>query len=924
MHEGDDGASDSELDALAAAVLAGRVVDWDDAEARVPPPRRGLVRQLRALAGVAGFYRRLQGHGEHAPVFAVGTMWAHLRLERFLAAGSFGEVHVARDTRLDRLVALKLLRAADLPSTHDASAVLAEARRLARVRHPHVVTVYGAEQFGEHVGLWMELVPGESLADLVERQGPLPGSDVLRIARDLAGALAAVHGAGLVHGDVKAQNVMREDSGRIVLMDFGAGTDLWSPQGALAPAAFTPVYAAPELLRGGVATPASDLFSLGVLLHLLATGGYPRPLPSRRPAGVPPRLWAAVTRLMHANPAQRPSSAEAFAQALTSRRTRRREWLAAAVLLALVSAGLAWLQVRPHDRSAGPSDRPLQAVQRVPLQAYRVVGRPARDAALLPYADGAGNVALLDLETFTSREVVRADGARVAEFTALSADGTQVAYQWQQGEAYELRVANVSSGRSHVVLPAGDGSYPVPVDWSRDGSTLLVLHRQPDGVRELVVVPATGGAVRVLRRFPRAVPFSASLSPDGRHVAFDHRDDEPRERDIAVMEVASGRTWPLAVHDAWDAHPAWTPDGRGVLFQSARAGSVDAWLQPVRGGRPTGDPRVVARHLGRTMALGFSGESFYFLAQTSVINAMVAPLDPRTRRVGAPSPVAPGDEGAGAQPTWSPDGRRLAYLALRGPRGERGGHVVVVRDMTSGASREYGQQLGLFLPTLSWSPDGTRLLVRGTDAHNRAGLHVIELAGGQVRAALPGTITPPGPYGWSRDGRHVYVASAERGVLATDLTTGAMTERLTATDAGVRAVLRAVESTKGDALAFSGTLADGTSVLRVMESSGRRTELARGEPGESLAVQAWTADDRHVLFTRLKRTVAEPHALWQASRDGRERVSLGYAIAGWTQANPVSLRPDGRALAFTTGDVSFEVSRLVHFLSMPPPPARRF
>lgn len=923
MHEGDDVASDSTLDALAAAVLAGRPVDWDEAEARVPPPRRGLVRQLRALAGVAGFYRRLQGSGDHAPVFAVGTMWAHLRLERFLAAGAFGEVHVARDTRLDRLVALKLLRAADLPSTHDASAVLAEARRLARVRHPHVVTVHGAEHVGEHVGLWMELVPGESLADLVARQGPLPESDVLRIARDLAGALAAVHGAGLVHGDVKAQNVMREDTGRVVLMDFGAGTDLWSPQGASSPSALTPAYAAPELLRGAPATPASDLFSLGVLLHLLATGSHPRPLPARRPAGLPPRLWAAVTWLMHPDPGQRPSSADAFARTLAPRRSRRPEWLAAAVLLSVMAAGLAWLQVRRSDRPGGPGAPRLPAVQRVPLQAYRVVGRPARDVALLPYADVAGNVALLDLETFASREVVRADGARVAEFTALSADGTQVAYQWQQGEAYELRVANVSSGRSHVVLPAGDATYPVPVDWSRDGSTLLVLSRQPDGVRQLVVVPATGGTVRVLRRFPRAMPFSASLSPDGRHVAFDHRDDEPRERDVAVIEVASGRSWPLADHDAWDAHPAWTPDGRGVLFQSARAGSVDAWLQPVRGGRPTGEPRVVARHLGRTTALGFSGDSFYFLAQTSVINAMVAPLDPRTRRVGAPSPVAPGDEGASAQPTWSPDGRRLAYLALRGPRGERGGHVVVVRDMTSGASREYGQQLGLFLPNLSWSPDGTRLLVRGTDARNQTGLHVIELASGQVRAALPGTITPPGPYGWSRDGRQVQVAAGERGVLAIDLTTGAMTERLAATDAGVRAVLRAAESTKGDALAFSGRLTDGTSVLRVSEPAGRITELARGEPGESLVVQAWSPDDRHVLFTRVQRSRAEPHALWQASRDGRERVSLGHAIAGWTQANPVSLRPDGQALAYTSGDASFELSRLVHFLS-PPADPRRF
>ena len=100
-----------------------------------------------------------------------------------------------------------------------------EARRLARLRHEHVVQVYGAEEHDGRVGLWTELVRGESLEEIVQRSGPLGAREAALVGLDVCAALAAVHGAGLLHRDVKAQNVMREGGGRIVLMDFGTGED---------------------------------------------------------------------------------------------------------------------------------------------------------------------------------------------------------------------------------------------------------------------------------------------------------------------------------------------------------------------------------------------------------------------------------------------------------------------------------------------------------------------------------------------------------------------------------------------------------------------------------------------------------------------------------------------------------------------------
>jgi tetratricopeptide (TPR) repeat protein len=157
-----------------------------------------------------------------------------------------------------------------------ATRLLDEGRLLARVRHPNVVDVHGASIADGRVGLWMELVKGKTLARIVSEQGPMSAEEAAVIGMTLCRALAAVHGAGLLHRDIKAQNVMREERGRIVLMDLNLGReqdvlglDAWSDL------AGTPVYMPPEVLDGGPATVEGDIYSLGVLLYYLVTGTHP-------------------------------------------------------------------------------------------------------------------------------------------------------------------------------------------------------------------------------------------------------------------------------------------------------------------------------------------------------------------------------------------------------------------------------------------------------------------------------------------------------------------------------------------------------------------------------------------------------------------------------------------------------------------------
>jgi serine/threonine-protein kinase len=303
------------VDGLAEAVADGSAVDWDLAESNAGSPKeRKVIQQLRRLASVS------------ATVRAQAALWGPLQIRGEVGRGSFGVVYRAWDPRLEREVALKLIE------NRTTATVLKEGRLLARIRHPNVVTVFGADEFGGRAGIWMEFLTGRTLNAIVDEQGPFGPHEAALIGRDVCRALAAVHGQGVVHRDITAKNVMREAGGRTVLMDFGTGDQIAADGGA-APLAGTPLYLAPEVLTGAPSTAASDIYSLGVLLYYLASGEFPvvaaslEELRDAHAAGkrtavrdARPDLQAAfvqaVERALDADPANRYHSAGAFEAAL--------------------------------------------------------------------------------------------------------------------------------------------------------------------------------------------------------------------------------------------------------------------------------------------------------------------------------------------------------------------------------------------------------------------------------------------------------------------------------------------------------------------------------------------------------------------------------------------------------------------------------
>jgi len=221
-----DKPDEHDLRQVATAVSDGVAVDW----AHFPTPQApshatAVLREMAVLDRIAQFHRKeIESETPTDVRRAQETqtveheVWGHFRLLEKIGKGSFGVVYRARDMKLDSEVALKLLNSAfELPT---------EARNLARVRHPNVVTVYGTDQIDGRIGIWMEFVNGRTLGSLLKSNGPYGAREAAGIGVDLCRALAAVHAAGLVHGDVKAHNVMRAAGGRTVLMDFGTGKDL--------------------------------------------------------------------------------------------------------------------------------------------------------------------------------------------------------------------------------------------------------------------------------------------------------------------------------------------------------------------------------------------------------------------------------------------------------------------------------------------------------------------------------------------------------------------------------------------------------------------------------------------------------------------------------------------------------------------------
>jgi Tol biopolymer transport system component len=582
------------LDSVAQAVSDGEAVDWAQLDSAAPDPEtRELLHQLKVVANIANLHRKTAQEEDFAAANEGADVartsphhttalneplpadtWSHLSLREVIGRGAYGTVYRAWDPRLDREVALKLI--SESIGRGYADAVIHEARLLAKINHPNVVTIYGAARAEGMVGLWMELIEGQTLEQILQERGRFSAREATLVGLDVCEALAAVHGAGLLHRDVKAHNVMRDRNGRIVLMDFGAGREQGLPgETAIADLAGTPLYMAPELFSGGEASPRSDVYGVGVLLYRLVTGKVPitarsleevrrvhasgevRRLRDER-SDLPGPFVQIVEKALSPDPKKRFESAGAFEMALTGlltatsegahitgaprplTETMRRRWLVAmfVVMLGAAAMAAAWyaLVVRQQQSTAGAvGGSQARFIIYPPAQTEFESFAISPDGRALAFT-AAGQLWLRPLDSLEATRIADTQGAHDPFW---SPDGRYVAYF----RGTSLWIVARDGGDARPLCQARN---PSGGSWGPDGTILFAA----DLGRAIYRVSVETGERQALRLqgphgFDLQWPF---VLPSGRGFIFSARRtaEGPRSILAAGFNSADPDTWLLA------------------------------------------------------------------------------------------------------------------------------------------------------------------------------------------------------------------------------------------------------------------------------------------------------------------------------------------------------------------------------------------
>ena len=287
--------------------------------------------------------------GRDGDGFAPGELiGGRYRVERLLGRGGMGEVYQVLDESLAVRVALKIVRGRRAGDAREQTRLQRELRLARKITHAGICRIYDLAMHGESAlqipFITMELVAGETLAQRLRRDGPLPHAEALALADQLAAAIAAAHHAGVIHCDLTSNNILLAGE-RTVITDFGV-SQLWRAEAAGAARAGTPAYMAPEQERGGTLSPAVDVYAFGVVLHELVSGRLPPPVA----AGLDPRWARVIRRCLSADPKRRFQDAAAIPRALRGRRR------AAAALGAVLAVAAGAFLLVPRAASPGPGD----------------------------------------------------------------------------------------------------------------------------------------------------------------------------------------------------------------------------------------------------------------------------------------------------------------------------------------------------------------------------------------------------------------------------------------------------------------------------------------------------------------------------------------------------------------------------------------
>jgi Tol biopolymer transport system component len=673
-----------------------------------------------------------------------------------LGAGGMGEVYRARDPRLERDVAIKVLPEHFADDADSLARFQAEAKAVAALSHPNIVAIFDTGQLGDQLYVVTELLEGETLRSRL-RQGPLGARKAADHAARVAEGLAAAHEKGIVHRDVKPENLFLLNDGRVKILDFGlarqdpvvAGSgDLSSSPTAARPTnpgamIGTVGYVSPEQARGEPADHRSDIFSLGAVCYEMLTGERAfkgtspaellssvlrdePPAPSEKDSRIPRALDLIVHHCLEKQPDERFQSARdlafhldslagasasqrAGAMALPEPRPRRARIVAAVAALLLAAAAFEAGRRVGLGGGGGSSSAPatFQQVTDMPGQEHQAqLGPSGESFVYVSDATGGGDI-------YTQRVGGRnpvnltADSAEADGEPAFSPDGERIAFSSERDGGGIFVMG--STGES-VRRLTDFGHSP---SWSPDGKQIVFSSKPGHDPYSrvtpgyLYVVPAAGGEVRQLTHQGDAV--QPRWSPKGSRIAFWGLGEGTSQRDIWTIPAdAAGEPEPVPVTSdpIMDWNPVWSPDGRSLYFASERGGSMNLWRVGIdeASGSVRGQPQPVTTPSRTSGSISFSrdGRQLMYVSSDRRSSIQRAQLDPATGRlIGLPRPAFVGSRVIYTQDI-SPDGQWIAFTTLGGRE-----DLFVVksdgtgyRQITDDADRDRGPR---------WSPDGKRI-----------------------------------------------------------------------------------------------------------------------------------------------------------------------------------------------------------------------
>ncbi|HEX5385700.1 MAG TPA: protein kinase [Gemmatimonadales bacterium] len=718
-------------------------------------------------------------------------------LLREIGSGGMATVYLAEDQRHHRNVAVKVLRP-ELAATLGPERFSREIEIAAGLQHPHVLPLLDSGQADGFLYYVMPYVEGESLRDRLARQGELPIADAARILAEVADALAYAHGRGVVHRDIKPDNVLL--SGRHALVtDFGVAKAVSEATGrqqltTAGVALGTPAYMAPEQAAADPQVDhRADLYALGAVGYELLTGappftGFnaqavlsahmtqaPQVITERRP-GIPPVLAEVVMRALAKRPADRWQSAQEMVERLE--------------LLGTPSGGMT------------PTSTRLVATPRP---------RRSRTALWAGFAGAAVALAAVAVLALRRREPPTLVLGRATQVTfdagleldpTISPDGKLVAYVRGAPERMRLfvrQLGGAGAGQAIAVTPDSGSAQRQP-HWSPDGTRLL--YHTDDGLYD---VPALGGRPRLIAHASSSSGgASAAWSPDGRRIVFSRGD-------TLLIHAEGGTDRQLAVLSGSDVHSyAWSPDGSLIAMVAGNSLFT----------------------LGGAAALGNIGPSAIWIVPA-----------------GGGKPVHVTDAAAlNTSPTWLPASRGLLFVSNRdGPRDVYRIAVTASGEPSGPAARV---TYGLDVHSISLTPDGRHLTY--ASFLTRSNVWAVPVPSeGSVSISSAREITTGNQFvegfAVSRDGRWLYFDSNRNG--NQDLfrmpLAGGEPEQLTTNPADD---FLPDPSPDGREVAFHGVREGGRRKILVIPAAGGAEQVAAASAWQDRYAQ-WSPDGRAIAFS---------------------------------------------------------------------------